>query len=56
MPPGKPATIRGLSFVLPKKIAKDYGALRIGGDDFSPAVNQAMCLVEIYRLQDIGWN
>ena len=54
--PGKPVAFCGIPFVLPKKIPEDCRARRIGGHDFSATVNQAMRLVEIHRLGDIGRN
>ncbi len=49
-------TFREISFVLPKKIAKDCGVRRILGNDFPSAVNETMGLVEVHRLNDVGGN
>ena len=49
-------TFCGIPSVLPEKITKDCRVLRIGSQDSLATVNEAMCLVVVHRLNDIGWN
>jgi hypothetical protein len=49
-------TFCGIPFVFPEKVTQDCRVRRIGRQDSLAAVNEAMCLVIVHRLDDVGWN